>query len=611
MPVRRITLGKETWTGSGAPNLEHNRDQQLRLQDPGTHEAFAWILQQFKLPVGAVIVSATLRVHACGASSGAADMMAQRAAAGWKPGDLTYADMPGVVGAVATTSIGTLANGDPIDFTVTSQINTISGSAPNYGFRISTTRTTAHMIWGFGSDYPPELIITFSIPPTKPTGLIPSTASVATNKWTVQWPYVDPDMSNLAAVKVQIDAANNFVSGVDFDSGWVSSEVSELDLTTTAYAGLANTATTYQRVQVRDADGGESAWSDPVTVTRTDQGSLAISAPSGSTIKDATPTVTWGLTGATQAFWRVRVVLDANPRVELYDTGKKPGTTTSHTLPEGVIDDEGVAYRIEVYTWDNVVRQAVPGHPVYVRTTKAVTVADGAAGAPSGLTVVAHPYLPCNTLTFTASSGTDTFTFVRDGKVIKALVDPADILVSGSTYEYVDWNAAPRIEHTYAVRRVVAGEHSPKCTPDSCTNYAKGVWLIDTTADPVRWIKARGTSGVSDWERQDSYAVYNVLGASRVVKVTSAMGGIQGAQFKGELHDEDFVDVPTQLARVNLMLAGNPDRTVRLVAGHLNIPIVYADLSTGVHELLFDDLDRAKVSWRFWQDGGLGFKVPV
>jgi hypothetical protein len=607
MPTTRIVLGKDTWAGSGHPDLNHNGDQKLRLQSPGTNTAYAYIRQGIKLPVGAVVSSATITVYAAGASTGSRTLSAQRIAAGWKPGDLTYNHRPGVIGTAATAAVGTLADGDPIVFTVTSQIQTIVGAAPNYGFRISTSGTTAHRIWGFDSDYPPVLSIVWSIPPTKPTSLIPSTASIATGLPTVSWPYVDPDGSNLDAVKVQIDAANNFVSGIDFDSGWVTSEVSELDLSTTAYAGLANLATTYWRAQVRDQDGGESAWSDPVPFTRTNQGTLAISAPSGSTIKDATPTVTWGLTGATQAFWMVRVMLSDQRQVELFSTGKRTGTTTSYTLPEGVIDDEGVGYILQVTVWDNVHRQAVPGFPTYVRASKTVTVADGAAGAPSALSATPDANTPAVVLTWTATAP-DTFTIVRDGKVIKALLDPADALVSGSTYTYTDWTASPRTQHSYAVRRVVAGDQSPKCAPATATPRPKGVWLVDSSVTPARWIVARG-NGVDDWERADSYALYRVLGAAAPVKVTSAMGGLDGT-FVGELWNNSFVSTATQLDTINLMLA-HPDRTLRLVAGHINIPVVVGDLSSGVHELLLTNLDRAKVKWKFWQVGELSFRVPV
>jgi hypothetical protein len=567
-----------------------------------------------------VVASAEITYYAAGASSGSRTLTIQRPAATWDPGTLNWTNQPGVLGGTATVSIGTLADGDPITFTgsaVTTLVNAIVTGAANYGFRLITDSGTAHRVYGFDSDHPPQLRIVYYIPPSKPTGLKPTGGAVATSKPTLTWPYVDPDNTDLDAVQVQIDSANNFVSGIDFDSGWVTSAESELDLTRTdmpggVYGGIANAATIYWRSRVRDADGGVSPWADPVSVPRQDQGTLAIVTPSATTIKDATPTITWSLTGATQAYWQVRVVRDDNPSIILHDTGKRRGTATAHTLPPGVIDDESITYRIIVRTWDNVVRVPVPGFPTYVVATKSVTLADGAAGSPSGTTATQDGETPAVIVEFTRTTPPDTFTIVRDGRVIKALLDPADALVSGTTYRYYDWTAAPLQQHSYQVRAVVSGDQSPKSAAATVTTQVEGVWLVDpsledrpATTTQARWIRATGT-GVDDWARSDTYVVHRVLGAAGAVKITSAMGGTDGG-FKGAMFDGDAgVSVETQLARINKMLE-HPDRTLRLIGGHLNFPVVVADLSPGVHQLLFADLDKATVSWRFWQTGELGF----
>jgi hypothetical protein len=602
-----ISSGKDAFVKDGSTaDLNFNSAQRMTLKS-----GVAWAFDRWgiRLRDDATCAVATITFYAAGASTGSRTLSLQRAGDSWDPGTITFNDQPGVVGTIATASVGTLADGDPIVFTVTNPVQTIVNGAANYGFRLTTNAATAHKVYGFGSDHPPVLSIAYYVKPSKSTGIKPAGGAVSTNKPTITWPYVDPDGTDLAAVKVQIDAANNFVSGIDFDSGWVTSAEAELDLTTTAYAGLANAATTYCRVQVRDADGGESAFSDPVSFSRQDQGSLAISTPASTTIKDATPTITWALTGATQAYWQVIVTRDDDPSVILHKTQKNRGTSTSHTLPEGVIDDEGIPYRIYVRTWDNVHRVPVPGFPTYVQAIKTVTVADGAAGAPAGLTAVQYGDLPAVLITFTRATPPNSFTLVRDGRVIRALLDPDDLFVSGTTYQYIDWTAPPRRSLSYQARAVVSGDQSPRCAADTVTTTPEGTWLVDTSVEPARWIRVRGTS-VGDWQRSDTYVVHRVLGAAGAVKITSAMGGIDGT-FKGAMHDGDAgVSVETQLNRINLMLA-HPDRILRLIGGQLNMPVVAADLSPGVHEFLMETFDKATASFKFWQVGELGFKARL
>ena len=603
-----LKSGKDAFVKSGSTaDGNFNSAQRLTLK---TGVARAFVRWGIRLPDNAVVSEATAIFYAAGASSGSRTLSLQRAGDGWDPGLITWNNQPGVVGAVPTAAVGTLADGDPIEFTVTNQVDAIVSGAANYGFRLVTTAGTAHRVYGFDSDHPPLLRITYYIPPSKPTGLKPAGGAVSTGKPILSWPYVDPDGTDLVAVKVQIDAANNFTSGIDFDSGWFDTAESEIDLNDTAYAGIADLATIYWRAKVLDADGGESVWSDPVSFSRDDQGTLTITGPSGTTIKDATPTVSWSLAGATQKYWQVIVTRDDDRSVILHQTQKNRGTTTSYTLPKGVIDDEGIPYRIYVRVWDNVVRVPVPGFPTYVQALKTVTVADGAAGAPSGLSAVQNGDTPGVLIEFQRSSPPDYFTIVRDGRVVEALLDPDDLFVSGTTYRYIDWTAPPRTELSYQARAVVSGDQSPRCVADTVTTTPEGVWLVDDSLDPARWISMRG-NGAGDWSRTDTYVVHRVLGASGAVKITSGMGGIDGG-YKGALYDDNpgGATVATQLARINKMLE-RPDRTLRLIGGQLNIPVVVADLSPGIHDLLFETLDKATVSFKFWQDGELGFKARV
>ena len=123
-------------------------------------------------------------------------------------------------------------------------------------------------------------------------------------KATVQW------KENLTFVgtpdsgfQVQMDAANDFISGIDYDSGFVASPLEQFDSSAvTGTPSVANGNSMYWRVRVRDAYGLTSAWSDVAQWTRQAKGTLTItSPPNGGTTEDASPTIITELSVAQNA----------------------------------------------------------------------------------------------------------------------------------------------------------------------------------------------------------------------------------------------------------------------------------------------------------------------
>src|SRR5215216_4362418 len=106
---------------------------------------------------------------------------------------------------------------------------------------------------------------------------------------------------------------------------------------TRTYPGLADGASIFWRIRFQDAAGLWSTWSDSVDFKRDDKGTFALSnPPSGTpTVTDATPPITWSLTGETQAAYQISILTPTNP-VPVWTSGKITSTAVSFTLPEGV-----------------------------------------------------------------------------------------------------------------------------------------------------------------------------------------------------------------------------------------------------------------------------------
>lgn len=601
MSTDRIRAGVATWASSDKAARNRNGTAVLKVEDT---DAYAYIAPAVLVPAGATITSATLSVFAAEALTGTRTMSVVPVGASWKPSQLTWNDKPTTSGATVTVNANSLAVDAEITFDVTAFVQSVVNGSDFFGWRLSTSDATRRKIHSFNSSLPPRLTVAYTLPPAVPTSLVPGGGAVGASKPVVSWQFSDPDGDALSSIRVQVDAAMNGATP-SYDSGWKAATVPELDLNTTTsptFPALTSGATTYWRAN-QQAGGQESGWSDWHELRFVTKGTLSITAPSGSTITSATPTVTWSLTGATQAAWQLIVTRSTDAATILYDTGVMSSATTSWTLPPGVVVDESWSYKVTVWTWDTVTREATPGVPTYSEASKTLTVADGATGAPTGITATPDPVTPAVVVGWT-NSGTNDFEVVRDGSVV-AVLDNADAKVSGSSYAWTDWTAQPLVQHSYQVRAVSASNiHSPRSAAATATPAAKGVWLVDP--DTGTRFGASDVGGVDSWTRADSYAVYQPLGATKPVKITSAMAGLSG-EFAGEIYAHaEFPTVASQVASVHA-LAERPDKVLRLVVGDRNIPVVVADLSVGIHSEVRATRDRARVSFKFWQYGELSF----
>lgn len=260
----------------------------------------------FGLPAGlrgSSVVSATLRFHNTENQSGSRQVTLKKVTSAWYLSKITWNVSP----TVSTTDTKIITLSSPVKdtewaFDVTSHLQAVSDGTLYYGWRLELTSTDLMYFYSSQakSAYKPVLEIVWSTPPSAPTQLSPSgNRAVSVNKPTLRFDFGDTTGStSLQAVQVQINSTNVWTSP-SFDSGTVSTDAAQLDLTTTAYAGLAANASVYWRVRVQDNIGQWSAWSQAAQFQRLTKGTLTMDNPAVTvttnhiTNPDAVGTTNW------------------------------------------------------------------------------------------------------------------------------------------------------------------------------------------------------------------------------------------------------------------------------------------------------------------------------
>lgn len=589
-----VTSGKDSWVGSGNPNRTHHKAPRLRLAQDS---ALAYVFLKSPVPRGSTVVSATLQLYIAGSYSGAKTFKARRVASRFDWSDLTWNNRPGVTGAsqpTATITGGT--DGQLVELDVTNHLQTVANGSRHYGWRIETDSSTAHRIYSFDSDNPPRLLVVHSGPPGTPTDLAPAgVVSVAKPVLT----FTAPDLTgedDIAALRIWIDPTAPGSSPA-FDSGEIATTVPELDLTTTAYAGLADGGTTQWKVRWKNSAGVWSDWSDWATFSRVNKPALTITTPSGlETVTTVTPPLEATLGSGTLKAWMIRIVDPNDPSRIIAESGKRQatGNTFSWTPPKRVLQDD-TTYQARFFAWDDVARVATPGDPRYILAARNFFVDDDAAVTAPVLTAVDDSTaLPVMQLTFTRSVAPDSFTVYRDGKVVDADVDPDDITIGTGTYRWTDYDASWMEPHTYAVRAVASGVQSPKSNTITETLTPSDVWIMD----PDRGLSFMLSGiGIDNWERIDQAGEYEVLGADYAVVIKAGSSGYRGA-FQGSLraaHGRTITSLRADLAAIQAKRV----RPVLLRAANLSIPVILLDLSCLPHPETSELGPRDLVKFRF------------
>lgn len=586
MTTATITSGKDSWVGSVRPNATHFSAPKLRV-DSG--EALAFVHLKSPVPPGDTVVSAVLRVTVAVGATGSFTFSAKRVASRVDWSDLTWNNKPGVTGAAATDAVTDPAEGDVLEFDVTTHVQAIVDGDPNYGWRIESDLTDAVKFYGFDSGDGATLDVEYYTRPAAPTDLVPAGIVSLVDPFLQASASDTTGEDEVAAVHVQVDSnasptedAEGTWTAPDFDSGTVASTVLELDLSTTAFAGLADAEVAYWHIRFQNPAGVWSDWSDTVQITRDAKSSLTIdNPPVGATVLEPTPPILATFAGTATA-WRVRVVMADDNRLIWTESGKRAATDPNDiawTPHKSEALNDGLMYKVIVDVWDDVDRVGSVGDPTYTRATREFTVADEVGvTAPTAVSVTQHATLPLAVVNFTRASAPDSFVIYRDGKVAEAEVDPSDVFVSGTSYAWTDPALRdPMSTHSYRVRAVVNGEQSAKSSAVTGSVVPSGLWLIsqDRTLSCVL-----AGDGIDGWSRQDEVTLYKVHGREQLVQIRGSLGAL-GGSFAGDIYDhasrtvEDLADDLEEIREL--------DEWVTLVAADYGAKVRLRDVTVSPH----------------------------
>lgn len=597
----KVSNGTDTWVKQNRPSDKLAGVDNLEVSNIPGSVRYAYLSFARPFPKGVTILSAKLRMTSRYDETGSRTVTLKKVTAAWTSTKMTWNNKP----AVSATDSKALTKGTAPaytvwEFDVTTHMQAVADGAAWYGWRFETSATTLyHQFFSAnasvsGRSVKPTLEIVYIEKPSKPTQLSPAGGRVtALSKPILRFDFTDSQGSTtMQAFQVQLNPTNSFTAPA-FDTGTYLASVPQLDLSTTAYAGLADAATAYWRVRVQDDSGLWSSWSDATSFTRRVKPTLTIVNPPANEIDEPTPPIIWSLTGGTQTAWQV-IVKNANGDW-LHTSGKTTSTDVDYTIPAGVIKWNNISYNLEVRVWDTYGRESTPGDTAWIAAAKDVTYAYDATTDPVTSLVATLQYpKPVVVLTWARSLAPDSFTVRRDGEVIKAVLEPVDALVTGTTYEYVDYDASPGRAHVYTVEAVVNGKTSTPNPTSTITPEAVGIWLMDPTEDIyVQILDAdEGT-----WAMGEEAGIFSPLGGTKSVRVTQALRGYEGS-LSGRI-----VELPDSTGTISEQeddiwkLKSRPGRTYTLALSDISMKVVIGNVV--VAPLPTKEVTK-KVSFDFW-----------
>jgi len=429
-----------------------------------------------KIPRGAVVTSAVLQWWGWGTFTGTSTLAATLPTQGWNS-SVTWASRPSLSAAVATVSKTSPVAGAQWAFDITASVQAwVSGTSKNNGVQVAQTSGPAMKMRGTkATEAQPVLVVTYAMVPATPTNLSPSSGMVSLAKPTLSF---DAD-DGITQARVQIspppgggtpdyDVTVNVVAGL-------------VDLSTTAYTGLADGAVKVWRVQQKNSLGW-SLWSAWATIARSSKPVLTITSPVSGTITDGTPPIQWSLASGQQTAWRVDF-FDAATKL-LATSGKVAGTATSWTPPRGLVSD-GQTGTIKVTVWDDVDRSSGPGDPVTVVAYLPVTLTLSNAVTPvDSINVAQQQPSPVVILTGARAAGIpDEVIVYRNGVQVGRY--PGASVFTGTSYTIRDATAPMSSPATYRVAAVVNGVIAKGGPTKTYTPTCAGIWLFDND-DPTQ-----------------------------------------------------------------------------------------------------------------------------
>ena len=517
--------------------------------------------------LGRTVTSATLRGRVHNATA-AGSFTLRRLTEGFAEGWVTWARQPAntSTGAV-TVSPGVLADGDVVSWDVTAHMQLVADGTKWHGWRLSTDLTSPEYFHGMESGEPAwELELVLADEPEQPENLRPDGGGAVSGPTpTYAWDFIDfgGESSVQGESRVQVDTP---VLGVDpdeiapdYDSGWVANVDPEF---TPAHA-LVGAGPHFWRVQVRDAAGGTSDWSDWAEFTVEALPSLVIDTPTGN-VGDPRVQVIAHLSSGTVGAWRI-TAHGPDKSDHRAGSGWRDGGPVEWEVPFKNAKGRRVFYKnggwLRVEVFDSVDRAVAVGESASRVTWVPVTFADDAATvAPTGLTVSqAAKGDPRLTWSWSATDTADAW-LLMSGDEVLVRIDGDDIAPVAGVYTYTDnGEVSPLRPQDLKVRAVRANKRSNAATLADWSHEVAGVWLLPENGDEP--VQLAGVA-VDDFSQSDRVATYEPMVGQPVDIIYDHVG--MAGSFQGAVDARQ--DVWAALDTIESLRTAKA-RTVQLVWG--------------------------------------------
>lgn len=567
-----VRTGIDAYVNSATAYKSTNYGSAKTLQlSPGAKYGYIWL--KSPVPLGGVVLSATLQLFTSASAVGTFTVSAQLVSASWSESRIDYVNRPAGTGTVvASAAVTNPAANHEIDIDVSALYSSVAAGARNYGILLTVTGGNLSL-WSLNAtaNKPPALSIMWDMPPEAPTELVPAGgASVPTGAPVLLFNYFDvAGSTTMQACQVQIDPAANWAAPA-WDSGTVASSWPELDLSITSYPALASGASTYWRVRVQDSAGQWSPWSLAAEFTYTPGLSVAWVNPSGGTVGDTQPVLQWTVTGGTQAAFRVTIAKATDPTVLLLDTGRVTSTANDYTVPEGIITSQSIEYLVTLWTWDDVDRQTTPGKQTFTESVVMFNFAPSASADPISALAAASPSTgqPGAVLTWQRSAVPDDFVIWRDGVAV-ATVTGASAQVSGTDFTFTDWGAIPNKSHTFQIGARESGT-SDLSAAITFTPAGSGMWIIEPTQGLLVALLQSANAQVT-WNMPEQAGTYYGINGGPAVRISQGHAGLEGTV---TARTTDYAGVTAESMLTSLeWLQDHPETEVVVLLGNVALPI--------------------------------------
>ena len=605
MALQTIRRGQNNTVALSRPTSNNSG-----LAYPPIKNAERRVLLSMPLPeiLGKTVVSAVLSPRVYGAWP-AQTLTVAPLASSWSVDKANWNNQPDTRSGTASKATGALATGARTDIDITALVQQVANGLPHYGWRV--TSSGEGRFYGFATVDSWVLTIETSDAPNEPTTLEPNGGVVGRQKFVISTDFTDLGGSTeQASLQVQVDPDKT--APYAFDSGEVATTVPELDLATTAYAGLADGATTSWRVRTKDTDGLWSPWSEWATVTRVVKPSLIVDAPTGGVLGDPTPLLQAHVSAGTIKTWAVMVTAGNDRTKILYRSGQQVGTSASFatTLPlkntDGdVIFRDGGTYQVRFRVWDRLDRvQGGPDDPPHIEVWQTLVFSDDAAtAAPTTLTATPSGGPP-TTLSWTYAGTADGWVAERNDKKI-ARLDPDDVTVNAGVYSWVDTGSVPNTTNTWKIKAIVNGKQG---LGRSTSAYATvtGLWLVSPLGSVVLAGADDNSTGIEGLSVKDRRATYRLPGRRDDVDIVGAFEGISGEVAGTVYVGANSYDTEAQVdAAVALLKAmkKQPSVPVQVVGATMSFPALLRDVSVTPHPGMLPGDRMHRVTFGCWQVG--------